>query len=106
VADVRTPYRLAAGEMTLDLGHLDLAGRNIPVVASIGAGNIVAIVPENVAVEVDGEVGAGDLLVFGRDWSGIGIDEQVVRPGPEGAGRLVLDLHVGLGQVEVRRAAA
>ena len=95
-----------AGELLIDLRNVDLTGRTVPVVATMATGNIVVTVPAGVAVEVRGQVGAGDLLVFGRDWAGIGIDERVVRAGPEGSGRLVLDLHVGLGQLEVRRAPA
>jgi hypothetical protein len=106
VEEVHSPYRLVAGELRLDLRRVDLTGRTVPVVASMATGNIVVTVPDGVAVDVHAQVGAGDLLVFGRDWSGVGIDEQVVRDGPEGAGRLRLDLHVGLGQLEVRRASA
>jgi phage shock protein PspC (stress-responsive transcriptional regulator) len=106
VEEVRSPYRLVAGELQLDLRRVDLTGRTLPVVASMATGNIVVTVPDGVAVEVRAQVGAGDLLVFGRDWAGVGIDERVVRNGPEGAGRLRLDLHVGFGQLEVRRAPA
>jgi phage shock protein PspC (stress-responsive transcriptional regulator) len=106
VADVRTPYRLVAGDLRLDLHRLDLTGRSLPVVASMATGTIVVTVPQGTAVEVHAQVGAGDMFVFGRDWSGVGIDERVVDGGREGAGRLVLDLHVGFGQLEVRRAAA
>jgi len=106
VAELRSPYRLSAGELRIDLRHVDFAGRTVPVVASLAAGDIVVTVPAGVAVAVDAHVGAGDLLVFGRDWSGIGIDERVERAGAEGVGRLELDVKVGLGQLEVRRAAA
>ena len=105
VAEVQSPYRLVAGELLLDLRNLGLTGQTVPVVASMATGNIVVTVPARAAVEVHGEVGAGDMVVFGRDWAGVGIDERVTQPGEEGAGRLVLDLHVGLGQLEVRRAA-
>ena len=106
VAEVRSPYRLVAGELRLDLRNVDLSARTVPVVASVATGNIVVTVPRDVAVELHGQVGAGDMVAFDRSWEGIGLDERVVRTGREGAGRLVLDLHVGLGQLEVRRAAA
>lgn len=106
VAELRSPYRLMAGELRLDLRRVDLAGRTVPVVVSMAAGNIVVTVPAGLAVEVDAHIGAGDMDVFGRDWEGIGIDERIVVAGREGAGRLVLDARVGLGQLEVRRAAA
>ncbi|HEX7276027.1 MAG TPA: LiaF domain-containing protein, partial [Acidimicrobiales bacterium] len=106
LADVASPYRLSVGELRLDLRRVDLAGRTVPVVVSNGLGSLIVIVPPGVAVEVDAEVGAGELIVFGRNWEGVGIDERVVVRGQEGAGRLVLDARVGLGELEVRRAAA
>ncbi len=70
------------------------------------SGTLIVTVPAGVAVEVDAEVGAGEMIIFGRNWEGIGIDERVAIGGQEGAGRLVLDARVGLGELEVRRAAA
>jgi hypothetical protein len=106
VAQLQSPYRLVAGELRLDLGNFHPDGRSVPVVASMATGNIVVTVPEGMAVVVDAHVGAGNLLVFGRQWDGVGIDERVERAGAEGGGRLELNVKVGLGQLEVRRAAA
>ena len=106
VAELRSPYRLAAGELNLDLRGLDADGRTVPVVATMAAGNMIVTVPEGMAVEVDAHVGAGSLLIFGREWSGVGVDERVERAGVAGGGRLELDVKVGLGELEVRRAAA
>ena len=105
-AEIQSPYRLAAGDLRLDLRRVDLTGATVPVVVSVAAGTIVVTVPARAAVEVDAHVGAGDLLLFGRDWSGVGVDERTMVGGQEGGGRLLLDASVGLGQLEVRRAAA
>ena len=72
----------------------------------MATGTILVIVPAGMAVEVDAHVGAGDLLLFGREREGVGVDERVERPGSEGAGRLRIDAKVGFGELEVRRAAA
>jgi Cell wall-active antibiotics response 4TMS YvqF len=106
VAQLESPYRLVAGELRLDLSNFRADGRTVPVVATMATGVIVVTVPAGMAVDVDADVGAGSLLVFGREWEGLGIDERVSRPGTEGAGRLELDVKVGLGELEVRRAAA
>ena len=106
VEEIQTPYRLAAGELLLDLGAVDLHGETVTVVASVAAGVLDIVVPRDVAVDIDAHVGAGDLMLLGRDSEGLDISRQLTDPGREGAGRLVLRLRAGLGLVEVRRAAA
>ncbi|HEV3401008.1 MAG TPA: PspC domain-containing protein [Acidimicrobiales bacterium] len=106
VAEIDTPYRLAAGELTLDLSGIDLTGTSSRVVASVGAGRLEVVLPADAAVEVDGEVGAGELRVLDRRDEGLGVDRRVVEGGREGGGRLVLRARVGMGELEVRRAPA
>ena len=107
-AELQTPYRLALGEMTVDLRDLELGERATTVVASVGVGSLVVVVPAAAEVAVDARAGMGDLELLGRsaDWGGVDVDADVVDPGEEGGGRLVLDARVGVGQVEVRRAPA
>jgi hypothetical protein len=106
VADVRSPYRLDAGEMILDLSRLDTAGATTEVDATVAVGHLVVTVPAAAAVDFHGQVNAGTLVLFGRSWGGTAVQQEVVVPGPEGGGRLVLDAEVGVGVMEVRRAAA
>lgn len=105
IEDVVSAYRLTAGEMVLDLRDLDLRGKRLDVVASIGAGSLLVRVPGDVEVEVASRIAAGELRTpasaTGR--GGLGIDEDLVVEGREGAGTLVLDLEVGIGEVEVTR---
>lgn len=105
VEEIRTPYRLGAGELVVDLGALDLDGREVTVVASVAAGNLDIIVPAGVTVDLDAHVGAGNLILFGRESDGMDIGRQVVDRGDEGGGRLTVRAKAGLGLVEVRRAA-
>lgn len=104
--DVRSPYRLAAGHLILDLRDIDLQGRTLTVVASVAAGNLDIVVPNGADVDVDAHVGAGKLLVLGRVADGFDLDRPVQEAGPDGSGRLVLRARAGVGAVEVRRAAA
>jgi phage shock protein PspC (stress-responsive transcriptional regulator) len=102
--EIRTPYRLGAGELTVDLGAVDLTGQTVTVVASVAAGRLDVVVPPDATVEVDAHVGAGTLLLFGQETEGLDIGRRVTDRGPDGAGTLVLRPRAGVGLVEVRRA--
>ncbi len=106
LSDLRSPYRLGAGEMILDLGNLDLTGTTTEVDASVALGHLVVVVPAGAEVDFEGMVNVGNLVLFGREWDGTSVKQDVVVPGREGGGRLVLDAQMGVGELEVRRAAA
>jgi phage shock protein PspC (stress-responsive transcriptional regulator) len=106
VDDVRSPYRLAAGHLVLDLRDLDLQGRTVTVVASVAAGNLEVLVPDGVGMDVAAHVGAGNLRVLGRVADGLDVERPVTEAGPDGSGRIVLRARTGVGAVEVRRASA
>jgi hypothetical protein len=107
LAELRDEYRLVAGEMVLDLRSLDLPAERVVVEASIGAGSLVVVLPPDATAVVDAEIGAGELSLPGDlddgHRGGVGVDQRVTLPGDEGAGTLVLDLEVGLGEVQVSR---
>jgi phage shock protein PspC (stress-responsive transcriptional regulator) len=106
IEEIRSPYRLATGQLVLDLGDMNLDGQTRTVVATVAAGHLDVVVPAGVAVEIDAHVGAGNLLLLGRESDGLDVGREVDEPGLEGAGRLILRPRVGVGMVEVRRAAA
>lgn len=95
--------RLAIGALDLDLTGLDadeLDGRTLE--ASVAMGELLVTVPAGVTVEVHAEVGAGLLEVFGEESDGTSVGIDRVSEGT-GGDRLVLDLEVGLGHLEVVR---
>jgi phage shock protein PspC (stress-responsive transcriptional regulator) len=101
-AEIDEPYRLAAGEMRLDLGGIDLAaGETVEIEASVGAGRLYVIVPADAGLDVAGHVGFGEVSLLGNDDGGIDIDRRLQR---RGEGTIVLDLDVGFGQVDVARS--
>ncbi len=106
VAEIRTPYRLGAGELVVDLSGIDFGGETVTIVASVAAGHLDIIVPRDVALDVDAHVGAGNLILLGRETEGLDIGREFTDAGREGAGRLILRAKAGVGLVEVRRAAA
>jgi hypothetical protein len=113
-------YRWAAGDTTLDLTALPLAGSAtgapVEVRGDQGAGTMLVIVPAGVVVEVDAHVGLGSIrLPDGSRSDGVG--RRVVRtfdpdgfsngPNPNPNTRtLLLRLDLGAGTLEVRRAQA
>ena len=106
VAEIRTPYRLGAGELVVDLSDIDFGGETVTIVASVAAGHLDIIVPADVALDVDAHIGAGNLILLGRESDGLDIGREVTDGGREGAGRLILRVDAGVGLVEVRRAFA
>jgi phage shock protein PspC (stress-responsive transcriptional regulator) len=96
-------YEVGMGQVVLDLSQLDLTGQERSVELEVGLGEATVIVPRDVALEVRGEVGTGAASVLGREIGGV--DTRIERDDAgAGAGKLRVDLEVGLGHAEVRRA--
>ena len=105
IDDLEGSYEVSIGKGTLDLTGVDLdRGDRIGLEASVGIGHLVILVANDVALEVDTNVGAGEAQVLGLEQNGVGISTDQQDDGHAGGGTFVLDLEVGLGQVEVHRA--
>lgn len=104
--EVRSPYRLAAGQLVVDLSALDLRGTDLTVVASVAAGDLQIVVPAGARVDIDAHAGAGNLDLLGRRFDGLDVGRQVSEAGVDGGGHVVLRARAGAGSVEVRRAQA
>lgn len=101
--DLQRRYELGVGKVDLDLSGLDFTGQERSLNIEVGLGKATVLLPRDVSVEVRGEVGAGKVGVLGRDTEGL--DTQIEQDDPgAGAGKLRLQLDVGVGKVEVRRA--
>ncbi|MFH8767929.1 PspC domain-containing protein [Streptomyces sp. NPDC017958] len=113
-ADVRSSYGLGTGVGTLDLTRVHPAkGQTVATDAEVGAGQLKVIVPADAAVRMSIDVGVGDIRLPGQN--GKDVDVQPGRhrtvtlspvKGGKDAGTLRLDLRVGVGEVEVSRAAS
>ncbi|MFL6129283.1 MAG: PspC domain-containing protein [Mycobacteriales bacterium] len=109
IAEVQPDYRVGVGNLQLDLTDVDFTARSVSSSVSAGIGNVQVIVPRDVDVEVVGRAGIGESDLFGQQSDGGRSRERtVVDNGPdgEGGGSLRLMLDVGVGRVEVDRAAA
>ncbi|MFH8471353.1 PspC domain-containing protein [Streptomyces sp. NPDC018000] len=122
VAAVRPHYELGSGVARLDLTEITVPrGDTVRTEVNVGAGRAVVVVPEAVTVKVDARAGLGDIrLPVSRPSDAqagppgdvnITPSQQERRtlpppPGSEPAGTVELTLEVGIGQVEVTRAAS
>lgn len=96
-----TEYRLAIGDMRVDLTEATANGQRIEI--SVGIGNLQVIVPDAGSYTIHARAGLGEVIVFGRTQSGIG-PELIEDPFGLSDVLPALDLvvEVGMGKVEVR----
>jgi phage shock protein PspC (stress-responsive transcriptional regulator) len=103
LGEVRGEYRLAGGDLRLDLSDLKAGGGPVTVTASVGIGRLYVVVPDDAQVELDARVAGGELRLFGNQQIGTGLGDRVERLNGVGA-RLVLHLEAGIGGVVVGAA--
>ncbi|MGW0840317.1 PspC domain-containing protein [Streptomyces sp. NPDC002787] len=111
---VAARYELGTGVGTLDLSEVDVAeGETLATRVEVGAGKVKVVVPPDVTVRLDIEVGLGDIQLPGDDKEDVDVapdksDRLTLSPakGSKNGGTLTIDLEVGLGQAEVARAAS
>ncbi|MEX0796784.1 MAG: LiaF domain-containing protein [Acidimicrobiia bacterium] len=102
VSDIEPDYNLSMGKLTIDLTELADFQGEATLNASVGMGELIVRVPQNVGVEVAARSGAGEVEVFGQRVDGMGVDETYRSPGFEDMeDTLFLDIAVFLGRVEV-----
>jgi hypothetical protein len=102
-ADIQDSYELTAGEVDLDLTQIDnVRDLDRPIAVKVVTGQINVMVPAGVDVTVESHATAGDLKILGRETNGTD-SELAVSPNHPTDARpdLVLDLRVGLGEVDV-----
>jgi phage shock protein PspC (stress-responsive transcriptional regulator) len=102
-ASVDTLYEQGIGNLELDLQDVRFPAGETQLKATLGIGDLVVRVPENVTVQVDARASAGEVNLFGTTHDGTAVHERTVQSGTDPSRVLVLDARVGLGQVEVRR---
>jgi len=103
-ADVDQHYWLGTGEVVIDLSNVtDLAAlddRTLEI--GVGAGRVEIVVPDDMDVTVDGEVGGpGDVSVFGRHADGINPNIHSFSEGGVNAPDLRIKAFAGTGEIEV-----
>ncbi|MFI7101123.1 PspC domain-containing protein [Streptomyces sp. NPDC050161] len=116
ISAIQRHYELGSGEGRLDLSDLPVKdGRTVRTGAEVGAGRLEVTLPPQVTATVRISLGVGDVRLPGEATDDIHIsagarDRTVTLPasglkkGEKPHGSLVLDLRVGVGQVDVRHA--
>jgi phage shock protein PspC (stress-responsive transcriptional regulator) len=99
--DLRSSYKLGVGEMVLDLSDVRFTSADTHVKARVDIGSLRVIVPQNVALQVSGDAQLGEVHVLDKSDDGRHAETSLVQTGKH---VLVLDTHVGIGQVRVTRA--
>ena len=99
--DLRDHYQLGIGQLVLDLRDTDLPKGDVPVKMDIGVGDAEVIVPDNVCVATDAEVGMGNVRFFGHDHGGVDVDYEDLSEAAPTTTRLLLKANVGIGQLRV-----
>jgi hypothetical protein len=101
-------YSWGVGDVSLDLTQLPVVGTQ-EVSVELGVGNLAVLAPRDVVLVVDGHVGLGTTRLPGGervDGAGRDVDRTYPALDSPSRGTLVVRLHVGIGQLEVRRAQA
>ena len=103
VEDIPPSYGVGLGQVDVDLTRIDWAGKTAKVVVTVGIGETIVRVPDDVTVSADVEVKAGDIDLFGERFAGSPFDGPVrdVAEGAGGGGRLELVVDQALGEVTV-----
>jgi len=99
--DLRGSYKLGIGEMILDLRNVPFTKAETHVKARVDIGSLRVIVPRDVALQVRGDAQLGEVHILGKSDDGRHARSSIVQSGNH---VLVLDTHVGIGQVRVTRA--
>src|SRR5262249_21591003 len=99
--DLRSSYKLGIGDMKVDLSNVQLPPGETSVSTRVDVGNLRVIVPNGVALRIDGEAQLGQVQMLGKTADGRNVDRHVAETGTR---VLVRKAHVGVGKVQVTRA--
>jgi phage shock protein PspC (stress-responsive transcriptional regulator) len=100
-ADLRDHYELGIGELVVDLRDTDLPAGDVPIELEVGIGQARLIVPDDVCVATDADVGMGHVSVLGLDRGGVDVDYEDAPEAEPATTRLLLRADVGMGEVRV-----
>jgi phage shock protein PspC (stress-responsive transcriptional regulator) len=105
-SQIRDRYELGMGSLVLDLRYARLpTAESTNVTLDVGVGEGVVVVPENVCVASQADVGVGAVQIFNRENGGVDVDWDEAPPAPRGTPVLYVHGDVGIGLLQVKHAA-
>jgi phage shock protein PspC (stress-responsive transcriptional regulator) len=102
-ADLAQRYELGAGQLVVDLRGVDLPAGDRRLDVEVGMGEAVVIVPDDVCVAADANLGMGQADVLDRGSGGVDVDFVDQPAADAGTTRLLVDADIGLGHLDVRK---
>lgn len=99
--EVRDKYELGIGELVVDLRDAKLPPGDRHIEVDVGVGHAVVLVPRNVCVTTDAQVGVGAVDAFDSENGGIDVQHTDARTAPPGTPRIVLHSDLGVGMLDV-----
>lgn len=105
ITELQEEYKLGAGNLIIDLRQVDLpAGETTTVNARVEAGSLIVYVPQDMGIQIEWQITAGEATVFGSQRSGMFIEGSNSVQAVDGSDiTLKLDLTVTAGKIEVRQ---
>ncbi|HET6793401.1 MAG TPA: LiaF domain-containing protein [Acidimicrobiales bacterium] len=101
-------YHTGVGNVHVDLTAVSFPAGVTATSINVGVGNVDVLVPTGVGVQVTVNDGVGHAVVLGQEQGrGVGVNDTVSDPGyASDASKLVINIHVGIGNVAVDRGAS
>jgi hypothetical protein len=99
--DLRSHYELGIGELVIDLRDTDLPAGDVPLDVDVGIGQARVLVPDDMCVATDAEIGVGHVQVFGLDHGGVDVDFEAAPDARTASTRLLLSSEIGVGELRV-----
>jgi phage shock protein PspC (stress-responsive transcriptional regulator) len=104
VADMRDSYQLGMGELVVDLRQTDLPSGDVPVTIDLGIGEARLIVPDDVCVATDAQIGIGEARTFDRHNAGVDVNVDDLPDAVPDTTRLLVKADVGIGSLRIGRS--
>jgi len=101
VAELADGYEMGVGSMKLDLRDVDLPAGSTDLRVEMGMGEIQLLVPDDLCVTTDAEIGVGVVNTGGGDEGGVDVDVEDRQTVDSGVRHLHVIADVGVGAVQV-----